>query len=441
MRPLEVNFDGLVGPSHNYAGLARGNLASTSHHGMVSNPRAAALEGLSKMRLLLSLGIPQAVLPPHPRPNLRWLRKLGFQGPPTEVLTRVQQTDARLLAACYSASSMWTANAATVCASQDAHDNRVHFTPANLTSLLHRHQEAETTTHLLRAIFSDGRHFVVHDPLPGPHFADEGAANHTRLEVVNGASSSVVHLFAWGHTSHQAVVSPKRYPARQTLQASQAVARLHCLRTPALFWQQCPTGIDAGAFHTDVLAVGAKHVLLLHERAFVDVHARMYELEQHLHGQLHACFASERELPVADAIKGYAFNSQLVALPDGTLHIVAPSEAEDNDACRRFLDRVVEEVNEVSGVTFVAVRQSMANGGGPACLRLRVPLTSDERAAMQQSVLLDAEKLSALEEWVKRHYRDRLSPKDLADPQLLDECQQASESLGQLLQLPGFSQF
>src|SRR5690606_4222419 len=130
---------------------------------------------------------------------------------------------------------------------------------------------------------------------------------------------------------------------------------------------------------------------------------------------------------------------QLVTLPDGTLHIVAPSEAEDNDACRRFLNRVVEEVNEVSGVTFVAVRQSMANGGGPACLRLRVPLTSDERAAMQQSVLLDSEKLSALEEWVKRHYRDRLSPKDLVDPQLLDECQQASESLGQLLQLPGFS--
>ena len=260
MRPLEVNFDGLVGPSHNYAGLARGNLASTSHHGMVSNPRAAALEGLRKMRLLLSLGVPQAVLPPHPRPNLRWLRRLGFQGPPTEVLTRVQQTDPRLLAACYSASSMWTANAATVCASQDAHDNRVHFTPANLTSLLHRHQEAKTTTHLLRAIFSDGRHFVVHDPLPGPHFADEGAANHTRLEVVNGASLSVVHLFAWGRTSHQAVVSPKRYPARQTLQASQAVARLHRLRIPALFWQQCPTGIDAGAFHTEHMAPAVTEV-------------------------------------------------------------------------------------------------------------------------------------------------------------------------------------
>lgn len=153
------------------------------------------------------------------------------------------------------------------------------------------------------------------------------------------------------------------------------------------------------------------------------------------------CLATDAELPVADAIKGYAFNSQLVTLPNGTLQLVAPSEAEDNAACRRFLERVVEDVDEISGVTFVAVRQSMANGGGPACLRLRVPLTSQERAAMRQSVLLNAEKIDTLEAWVKTHYRDRLSPEELVDPQLIDECRNALESLSELLQLEQLSAF
>ena len=41
----EINFDGLVGPSHNYAGLSIGNLASTRNAGQLSQPRRAALEG------------------------------------------------------------------------------------------------------------------------------------------------------------------------------------------------------------------------------------------------------------------------------------------------------------------------------------------------------------------------------------------------------------
>jgi succinylarginine dihydrolase len=260
----EVNFDGLVGPTHNYAGLARGNLASAKHKGVISNPRAAALEGLEKMRALLHLGLAQGVLPPQARPNLPLLHRLGFTGPVNTVVSRAAREAPRILAAAYSASAMWTANAATVCPASDAFDNRVHFTPANLVSLLHRHQEAQETTATLQRLFADPEHFVVHDPLPAVDaFSDEGAANHTRLFGENGAA---VHLFAWGktHDTTRAAAAPQIHPARQSLEASQALARLHQLKVPSLFWQQTPRGIDAGAFHTDVLAVGNGRVLLLH---------------------------------------------------------------------------------------------------------------------------------------------------------------------------------
>ncbi len=52
----EINFDGIVGPSHNYAGLSLGNLASARNAGAVSRPRDAALQGLAK-----DLGVSQQV--------------------------------------------------------------------------------------------------------------------------------------------------------------------------------------------------------------------------------------------------------------------------------------------------------------------------------------------------------------------------------------------
>ena len=74
---VEINFDGIIGPSHNYAGLSLGNLASTSHRGEVSRPRAAALQGVDKMRANLALGLVQGVFVPQPRPALAWLADLG----------------------------------------------------------------------------------------------------------------------------------------------------------------------------------------------------------------------------------------------------------------------------------------------------------------------------------------------------------------------------
>jgi succinylarginine dihydrolase len=430
----EYNFDGLVGLTHNYGGLSPGNVASTVHEGQVSNPRAAALQGLDKMRFVHGLGVGQALLPPQPRPSLAMLRRLGFRGTDEFVIATAAREHNHLFRMCSSASAMWTANAATMAPSDDTADGRVHLTTANLHAMFHRAVEAETTDSVLRAIFADPKHFVVHPPLPGGgHLADEGAANHTRLVAPDRPA---VHLFAWGRRAWGEYQGPARYPARQTLEASEAVARLHTL-DPArtVFAQQHPAGIDAGAFHTDVLAVGNGAFLMVHELAFRDLDEVLARLRTLLGDALTVEVASERELPVADAVAAYPFNSQVLTLPDGGMVIVAPEDSRDCPTARAFLERVVAGKNPVRAVHYLNVRQSMHNGGGPACLRQRVVLTDEEVAAVRANVFysdaLDAE----LRAWVTRHYRDRLLPRDLADPALARESMAALDELTGILRL------
>jgi succinylarginine dihydrolase len=327
---------------------------------------------------------------------------------------------------------MWTANAATVAPSTDTADARVHLTPANLSAMFHRSLEAPTTTRALRAIFTSAHHFTVHDSLPSTtHFSDEGAANHTRLVTSQGE----VHLFGWGRRAFGDAVQPRRHPARQTLEASQAVARLHAIAAGrALFWQQSTQGIDAGAFHSDVLAVGNENLFLLHEHAFVDSAQLTSKLRELLGDELRICLAEEAELPVAEAVAAYPFNSQLVTLPSGKMAIIAPEEARRAPAARRYLERVLEE-QRVEALHYVEVNASMHNGGGPACLRLRVVLTDEERASIKARVFWDAELDTELRAWVVRHFRERLTLDDLADPALLDEGRAALDELCAILRL------
>jgi succinylarginine dihydrolase len=435
----EFNFDGLVGPTHNYAGLSPGNLASERHAGRAGNPKKAALQGLAKMRFVAGLGVGQAVLPPEPRPDVGALRRLGFSGTDARVLEQAARGDGHLLRLVSSASSMWTANAATVAPSSDTTDGRVHFTVANLSSMFHRSLEAENTERALRAIFSDETHFAVHAPLPaGEHFADEGAANHLRLATGSGA----VHVFAWGRSAWDFVREPIRYPRRQTREASAAVARLDAIRDSLVLpWQQDPRGIDAGAFHTDVLAVGNENVLLLHEHAFVHYRDLLAELRRRLGDSLHVVVAQDTELSAADAVDAYPFNSQLLTLPGGDMVVVAPIEASEAVAARRYLERVVAEDNPVVAVHYVDVNASMSNGGGPACLRLRVTLTAEERARIRARVFADDALFADLESWVARHYRDRLEARDLSDPGLLDDGRRALDELTRLLNLGSIYDF
>lgn len=426
----EHQFDGLVGPTHHYAGLSPGNLASLQHAGERSNPRAAALEGLAKMRRVRELGVAQAVLPPQPRPSLALLRKLGFGGSDQHVLEQALRDAPELLHAASSASSMWAANAACVAPGLDTLDQKTHLVPANLASLLHRSIEAEATERVLRAVFSDAARFVVHAPLPAVEaLADEGAANHTRLFTEQAA----VHLFGWGRSASQPAPTA-RFRARQTEQASRALARVCQLpASSTLLWQQDPRGIDAGAFHSDVLAVGNGSLLLLHERAFVEHEQLLTRLHQQLGAGLKALVATEQELSLADAVAAYPFNSQLLSLPNGQMWLLSPLEAQNNAAARRFLARAVAESESIAGIDYLNVNGSMRNGGGPACLRLRVPLSDADSKALAGNVLLDEALEQQLRALIERRYRDRLALADIADPALLVEARTALDEITQLL--------
>jgi len=437
MSAIEINFDGLVGPTHNYGGLAQGNLASASNEGKVSNPREAALQGLSKMRALLRMGLVQGALPPQERPHIPSLRKMGFTGSAAEVLTSAARANPLLLANVSSASCMWTANAATVSPSADTGDGKVHFTPANLSSHFHRSLEVDTTTRVLRAIFMSDEHFTVHDPVPFHTFGDEGAANHCRLARSHGERG--LEIFVYGKSAFAKDVQGG-FGARQAMEASHIVATQHQLWAGggALLVQQSKVAIDGGAFHNDVVAVSNGPALMFHAHAFEQREAFLEALKR-------ACAskgfdpvlleAMEDELTLSEAVKSYLFNSQILTLPSGGMALILPHEVEGTPRAKAFVDRVLATNGPIREAHYFDLRQSMRNGGGPACLRLRVVLTNDERAALGNRGLVDEARLNALETVVRRHYRDRLAPADLADPLLLDESRAALEAIGHVLNL------
>lgn len=441
---VEANFDGLVGPTHNYAGLSFGNVASFKNAQRASNPREAALQGLRKMKALADLGLAQGALPPHERPHIPTLRKLGFHGSDAAILGKVRDEAPHLLAAAGSASAMWTANAATVSPSADTGDGKVHFTTANLTSHLHRAIEAPVTARVLKAIFAERKHFAHHAPLPAtPGFGDEGAANHTRLCSEYGAPGLELFVFGAGD-ERRGETTPKKYPARQTRAASGAIVRLHGLEPDqTLLMQQHPDAIDHGAFHNDVVSVGNREVLLHHERAFVDAAAMRAYVCTHFSGERRPAFVEvlTSEVSLEEAVSSYLFNSQLVCPPDAhgkadrMLMIVAHECEENPRVWSRIQQMVADPANPIGDVQVFDLRQSMDNGGGPACLRLRVVLTSQERLAVNDRCWITPKRFDELCRWVEQNYRDKLELADLADPQLLDESRTALDRLTQILAL------
>ena len=429
---VEANLDGLVGPTHNYAGLSPGNLASGANLGAVSNPRAAALQGLAKMKRLADLGLPQFVLPPQPRPALGFLRTLGFTGDDAQVNQAAWKASPALAGAAWSASSMWAANAATVTPSPDSADGRLHLTPANLLSNLHRSLEPPHTTATLRRLFPDPAVFAVHDPLPAqPQFADEGAANHVRLCGDHGGRG--VNLFVHGRSAYEAWAG--RFPARQTREAFEAIGRRHGARG-VVHLRQNPAAIEAGAFHNDVVCVGALDTLFYHQLAFEDPAAVQTQVRAAAAGLFEPQFVeiSEAELPLANAVSSYLFNAMLVRLPgEARLTLIAPVDVAEHSRARAVAERLAGSNGPIGAVRYVDVRESMRNGGGPACLRLRVVMTPDELAAAGAAYRLDDGLHARLSDWVDRRYRDRLAPADLADPALITESRAALEELNTIL--------
>jgi succinylarginine dihydrolase len=439
MAAFEANFDGLVGPTHNYAGLSYGNVASTGNQNAVANPKVAAKQGLAKMKALHDAGFKQGVIAPHERPSVASLRLLGFTGSDAEVIAKAAKEAPAILAACSSASTMWTANAATVSPSADTADGRVHFTPANLNNKFHRSIEHPTTGHILQAMFRNERHFAHHPALPAQmHFGDEGAANHTRFCAAYDKPG--VEFFVFGQAAFDTrYPKPAKFPARQTLEASQAIARLHGLKdSQVVYAQQDPATIDKGVFHNDVISVGNGNVLFHHQFSFLNQAEVLRELDGKLAalgGKFVAIEVPEAEVTVEEAVKSYLFNSQLLSKADGKLTIVVPEESRNIERVWAYLQKLVSSGGPINEVKVFDLKQSMQNGGGPACLRLRVALSETELAAVNPAVLMNDTLFTTLNAWVDKHYRDRLSGDDLADPQLLVECRTALDELTQILQL------
>ncbi|MGY8906325.1 MAG: N-succinylarginine dihydrolase [Pseudomonadales bacterium] len=443
MRALEANFDGLVGPTHNYGGLSYGNVASSNNSARPSNPKQAAQQGLLKMKSLHDLGMLQGVLAPQSRPDLNTLRRLGFTGSDSQVVQKVAKKDPALLASCYSASSMWTANAATISPSSDCPDGRLHFTPANLVNRFHRSIEHDTTGLILRATFANEDHFSHHQALPSSdHFGDEGAANHTRFCQSYGKTG--VEFFVYGqHAFNGQAPKPTKYPARQSLEASQAVARLHGLKDEqVVFAQQNPDVIDAGVFHNDVIAVGNGNVSFYHQLAFLNTQKVNHNLQQAMtnmgNGKMQFIEVPDDQVSVQDAVTSYLFNSQLLSLPhlnDGKMGIVVPQECLENIKVSAYLDQLIASDSAIEEILVFDLKQSMSNGGGPACLRLRVVLNEAEQAAVNPACIMSDSLFSGLMAWTEKHYRDTLSESDLADPQLITESHRALDELTQILDL------
>ena len=409
---VEINFDGIVGPSHNYAGLSLGNIASASHKGNASYPRAAALQGIAKMRGNLERGLAQGFLLPLPRPNFGLLRDLAVG----------DDTNPALVAAAWSASSMWTANAATVSPAADTGDGRCHLTPANLVTMLHRGQEWRDTQAQLKIAFGDQRHFAVHDAVPSS-FGDEGAANHMRFCDSHDAPG--VEVFVFGRPGG-------RFPARQHEQASRAVARLHGLEPRrCVFIEQNPAAIEAGAFHNDVVAVANEKVLFTHDQAFAD-QIDAYEAIRAVFPDLHVVEVPESQVTLEEAIRTYLFNAQLVTLPTGEMALVVPSECQESASVWSWCERMLASNGPIRHVIPVDVRQSMANGGGPACLRLRVvadPATVDAR------FMLDEAKAERIEAVIAQMWPETIQPDEIGTEALAAKVIEAREALLAVLSL------
>lgn len=439
---MEFNFDGLVGPTHNYAGLSYGNVASKSNKGKTANPKQAALQGLKKMKALYDLGIPQGVLPPQERPNIQYLKSMGFNADSeAEIIKKAYKADPILVAIATSASSMWTANAATVSPSADTQDNKVHFTVANLYANAHRAQEYKTTYKILQSIFDNPKHFHVHQALMGgDSFADEGAANHTRL--CDEFESQGLELFVYGRSALDPLKpKPSKFPARQTLEACQAIARRHQLHPDKTFFiQQNPEVINQGVFHNDVISVGTKNLLFAHDQAFVDQQKVCADLKQKM-PTLNILEVSSEEVSVEDAIKSYLFNTQLIST-NGKMVLIAPEECRDTKSVHTLLSDY-EQNSEIpiDKVHYFDLRESMQNGGGPACLRLRVVLNEQEQQAVNKNCLMSDKLYLQLTDWVNKHYRDHIEPNDIQDPELLNECRMALDELTQILKLGSIYDF
>ncbi len=448
---MEINIDGLVGPTHHYGGLGVGNRASLANANQVSHPREGALQGLAKMWRLATLGIPQGFLPPCLRPSLALLNDHGFEGSIESSLSESYRESPEVFSAANSSAFMWMANAATVSPSLDSLDGKLHLTVANLASNLHRSQEAKERLGMLRRCFEGDESVKVHDPLPSCYpLRDEGAANHMRLWL--DPMKPGVEIFVCEPDLRRASVadrishampSTSLFMPRQARLASNAIARRHRLAPERCFLlEQSWRAIQAGVFHNDVIAMSHENLFLYHQDAFEDATEELDAIEssfeEYCHGKLVREEVTRQDLTLDDAVASYLFNGQLVSLPQvdrretKRMLLLAPLQCEQVRAAKQLIDRwIADPRHPIAQVEFVPLDQSMANGGGPACLRLRVEVSDLQRSRMKREVWLDASSRDWLEDWITRRYPESIQVSDLTDPEMARDALAATKEIYQ----------
>lgn len=432
----EVIFIGLPGPTHHYGGLSGDNVASRSNRGIMSNPRQAALEALGLVRLLKSHGVAVGLLPPQLRPFLPELRKY-YSGDDASVIEQASGHNHALLAAMTSSASMWVANAATVTPAIDNDDGKLHITIANLHTNLHRRIEALTSYLTFRQIFRKVPNCAVEMPLDAENgFRDEGAANHMRLALHHAAPGLNVMVYGTDGNPRDPT------SARQNIEASQELIRKHKLSDEAqILVKQNPRVIEQGVFHNDVIAVSNENMLLAHAEAFslgladIDFIADSFAARS---GQaLCVRMVQNHELTVQEAVSTYFFNSQLVTLPSKKMVMIAPQEVKEHGKARLLMESIVaDSSNPIAHVEYIDLRQSMRNGGGPACLRLRVPMTGEQVAALENhsQVMMSDARLAEMEAVITRTYPDALYSREINHALYLT-CREALAAIGACLGL------
>jgi succinylarginine dihydrolase len=419
---FEVNFDGIPGPTHLFSGLAKGNLASQINEGKISSPKKAALQSLEKIKTIFDLGIKAGVIPPQRRPLLGPLTIYGIDGSIEDQLEEVFETDPKLYAGLFSSSSMWTANAATVSPSPDTEDGKLHLTIANLKTNFHRSQESFKTYDIFRKSFSTPK-ISVNSPLAGLS-PDEGAANHLRLCEDYGEKG--LEVFVFGFSNKEDLPKSKLFKARQSKEACQEIISKHGVNNHYLAFQN-PEAIDAGVFHNDVISTSNKNFFFYHEKTFFNnektVEAISQEYKDLTGKELIKLEVKEKELNLSDVVSSYLFNSQILspANLDGML-LFAPKECEKNDKVRKYIDSIIaKDDNPLSEVQYFDLNESMQNGGGPACLRLRVVMSETEFAEINPNLVFNDELYEKLKELINEYYPDELKAEDLYEEDTLSK--------------------
>ena len=425
----ELNFDGLIGPTHNYSGLSEGNIASFKNSKKTSNPKKAALQGLEKMKLLIDLGIPQGIFLPHERPYLESLRKQGFSGSVNDIVLSASNNSTLLLNQSYSASSMWAANAATFSPSTDSEDSIAHITPANLFSMPHRRIESEFTYSQLNMIFNSS-HFKIHKPIdPSELMGDEGAANHLRISSHH--LDKGIQIFVYGRDSSETNLN---FVARQTKAASEYIAKSHQLDSDKTFFlKQNIEAINSGSFHNDIVSLSTENVFIYHEKAFAESKHEIQKIKNSLKdiNELFFIEITEKEIPLDVLVSSYLLNSQLVLNSNGNMTFIMPSEVKNFSECTKWLEKIKTH-SPIQDLRYVDIKQSMMNGGGPACLRFKIVVNEDEFNNINPNFLLNPSLLVKLETLINSSYRDNLDINELADPDLVNESYTVLDELTQI---------